>query len=168
MYLVTCPIFLNQNYSNASVDEIDARGYRFYANVFERINAKKNMGSYPDKYTKRLENPDPEKSGSVFETKGLQVTEKGVVVNDTTYLGRYTFQNAYYGRNEEGVLIQIEANVPSKQTSVFSREMLISSLILKPHVEGEEDTQNTPSEDENPEAKMRKDTKSIIISNKHN
>lgn len=168
MYLVTCPIFLNQNYSNASVDEIDARGYRFYANVFERINAKKNMGSYPDKYTKRLENPDPEKSGSVFETEGLQVTEKGVVVNDTTYLGRYTFQNAYYGRNEEGVLIQIEANVPSKQTSVFSREMLISSLILKPHVEGEEDTQNTPSEDENPEAKMRKDTKSIIISNKHN
>ena len=164
IYVVTCPIFLSQTYSNVSFDELDARPYRFYAQIFERINEKKNIGSYPDKYNYRFQNPDG--SGNVFETNGLEITETGLLINDTTYLGEYTFQNAYYGRNEEGVLLQLQSNIPSKQTSQFSREMLISSIILKPREPGAEEPQNIS--DEEVRAKMRTNNKSIIISNKHN
>ena len=162
MYVVTCPIFLSQTGTNI---DMDPRPYRFYTNIFERINEKKNMGTYPSS-GQRIPNPDG--SGNIFETKGLQITDDGIVINDTTYLGQYTFQNAYYGRNEEGVLIQFQSNIPSKQTSQYSREMLISSLILKPHEEGAEEIQILPPEDEAAKVRVRKDIKSIIISNKHN
>ena len=51
---------------------------------------------------------------------------------DTLYLGEYTFKNTYYGRSEEGVLIQIAPQITSRLTSTYSREMLITSIILRP------------------------------------
>ena len=55
---------------------------------------------------------------------------------DTLYLGDYTFKNTYYSRGytEEaaGAMIQFNTQITSKQTTKYSREMLISKVILKP------------------------------------
>lgn len=58
-----------------------------------------------------------------------------IIVNDTTYVGQYQFKNAYYGRSDYGVIIQIASSILSGQRTDYSQEMLISSIILKPHDE---------------------------------
>lgn len=158
LYLVTCPIWVKNLDQMSTIDDIDARPYRFYAYVFERDNEGKNIGEYPSS-TGRLVNPVD--GSNVFETRGFAYNADSVtfVMNDTTYLGAYTFKNAYYGRNDEGVVIQLQAYVTSKQTEEYSREMLISSIILKPRKSGEEEVIAPVAE----EAKMRK-VKNLTIS----
>lgn len=129
MYLISCPIWMTQE--NRLAQRWDERPYRFYTYVIERNNTGKELGLYPAS-GERIPNPDG--SGNYFVTKGLQYDEEGYpIVNDTTYLGSYTFKNAYYGRNEEGVLIQFQSQVTSKLATTYSREMLVSSIVLKPH-----------------------------------
>ncbi len=129
IFLVTCPIWLNQYRSDADIT--DERPYRFYTYIIERNTSGKEIGLYPASGT-RLSNPDG--SGNYFVTKGLQTGEDGSpIVNDTTYIGKYEFKHSYYGRNEEGVLLQLQSQVTSKLSNTYSREMLISSVILKPH-----------------------------------
>ena len=79
-------------------------------------------------------------------------------MNDTTFLGTHKFKNAYYGRNDEGVVIQLQSQISSKLKDVYSREMLISSIILKPHGMKGEDVIITPGDAPATEAKMRKGT----------
>lgn len=132
LFLVTCPIWLNSNGSINLDDEDNTRGYRFYVNVIERQNEGDAIGQYSGN-GERLANPDG--SGNYFITKGIRLNadSTGIVINDTTYLGQYTFKNCYYGRNNEGVLIQVQSQISSKLTKEYSREMLISGVILKPH-----------------------------------
>ncbi len=152
LYLVTCPIWLGTDYANIEDSLWDARPYRFYTYVFERDDSEKNMGEYPSS-APRLTNPAT--GENYFETSGLAYGEDGhIIVNDTTYLGSYTFKNAYYGRNDEGVVIQLQTYITSKQTDQYSREMLISSIILKPRGVGEEVVVPVAEE-----AKMRKVSK---------
>lgn len=163
LYLVTCPIWLNTQGAETIVDSmLDARPYRFYTYVFERDNEGKNIGEYPTS-TDRLTNPAD--GTNVFETRGLAFGADGhLVINDTTYLGSYTFKNAYYGRNEEGVVIQLQTYVTSKQTEEYSREMLVSSIILKPRDSESDEEIVVPVAEE---AKMRKGIK-LTISNIRN
>lgn len=157
MYLVTCPIWMSQE--NLAVDKMDERPYRFYTYVIERNDAGKEIGLYPSSGN-RLSNPDG--SGNYFVTKGLAYDEEGYpIVNDTTYLGEYTFKNAYYGRNEEGVLIQFQSQVTSKLASTYSREMLISALILKPH----DDSKGPVVVPQVTEAKAIKDSNNFSLKN---
>ena len=86
------------------------------------------MGRYPSS-GKRIPNPDG--SGNYFVTN----VENKI---DTLYLGDYSFKNAYYNRNDEGVLIQFDVQISSSKTGEFSREMLVSGLLLKPKFEAEE------------------------------
>ena len=79
-------------------------------------------------------------------------------------MGSYTFKNAYYGRNEEGVVIQLQTYVTSKQTEEYSREMLVSSIILKPRDSESDEEIVVPVAEE---AKMRKGIK-LTISNIRN
>ena len=164
IYLVTCPIWLmssreyvsGSNYYTINFDSVDVRPYRFYSLIYERENEGKNLGEYPSS-GKRMKNPVT--GEEVFETRGFVRDEEGhVVINDTTYLGSWTFKNAYYGRNDEGVILQLQTYITSKQTDEYSREMLISSIILKPREDGGEEIEIPAA---GGEANMRKGIQSI-------
>ena len=153
LYLVTCPIWSKEVGDNVTYDELyaNAKPYRFYTYVYERANSGKDLGEYPSGVD-RLTNPDT--GENFFETSGISIGDDGfLVLNDTTYLGQYTFKNAYYGRNDEGVIIQLQTNITSKQTDDYSREMLISSIILKPRDSESGEEIEVPVAEE---AKMRK------------
>lgn len=151
IYIVTCPIWFKDDYANIPIEEWDARPYRFTATIIERDDEGKNIGQFPSK-GKTLENPEPidEKQKTIFLSQGgVTYNDKGqTVINDTTYLGQYQFKNAYYGRADYGVIIQIASSILSSQRKDFSNEMLISSIILKPHDEDApvaEETKTRPS-----------------------
>lgn len=139
LYLVTCPIWAKTGFNNGEKLEDDPRGYRFYTYVWERESDGKNMGAYPST-GKRLTPPLPGEVGSYGKGSGL--SEKNFYMTDPTekidtlYLGDYTFKNTYYSRGytEEaaGAMIQFNTQITSKQTTTYSREMLISKVILKP------------------------------------
>ncbi len=127
LYLVTAPIWLG-THTSTSVDT-DTRSYKFRINMFER-NAK---GEYPAQ-GKRLTNPADGSTdfiikGSVYENDD---PKQGLHVSDTLYIGHYDFANSYYGRTEAGVLFQIQSNVSSKLKDTYSREILVSKLIMRP------------------------------------
>lgn len=141
IYLVTCPIWMATPPTGDLTPEVielqDTRPYRFYVNVFERDDDK---GEYPNSGV-RLKNPnkaDVENYGkNNFVTHGNTIFKNPedsteLAINDTLYIGEYEFKNAYYGRNDNGVVIQLQVQITSKQTKEYSRQMLISSLILKP------------------------------------
>ena len=133
----TISISLKDDYNNIDISEWDVRPYRFTATIIERENEGKSIGQFPSK-GKTLENPEPidEKQKTIFLSQGMIYDEAGhIIVNDTTYLGQYTFKNAYYGRADYGVIIQIASSILSSQRKDYSNEMLISSIILKPHDE---------------------------------
>jgi hypothetical protein len=164
IYLVTCPIWLmssreyvsGSNFYTINFDSVDVRPYRFYSSIYERENEGKNLGEYPSS-GKRMKNPAT--GEEVIETRGFVRDEEGhVVINDTTYLGSWTFKNAYYGRNDEGVILQLQTVITSKQTHEYSREMLISSIILKPREDGGEEIEIPAA---GGEANMRKGIQSI-------
>ena len=127
LYLVTCPIWAKNGFNGASPAD-DPRGYRFYTYVFERENdpSSKNLGEYPTR-GERLTPPE----GAGLSEGNYYITDYRNKI-DTLYLGEYTFKNTYYGRSEEGVLIQIAPQITSRLTSTYSREMLITSIILRP------------------------------------
>ena len=134
IYLVTCPMWLKGDYNSIPPEEWDARPYRFTATVIERDDDGENL-FFPTK-GKSLENPNPidESQPYIFLSQGLAYDKDGlIVVNDTTYLGQYQFKNSYYGDADYGVIIQIASSILSSQRRDFSNEMLISSIILKPH-----------------------------------
>lgn len=157
IFLVTCPIWMSRE--NLTAGKMDERPYRFYTSIIERNNSGKEIGLYPSSGT-RLANPDG--SGNYFITKGLAYDEEGYpIVNDTTYIGKYTFANTYYGRNEEGVLIQFQSQVTSKLATTYSREMLVSALILKPH----DDSKGDVVVPQVTEAKAIKDSNNFYLKN---
>ena len=164
IYLVTCPIWLGSNFADMPDSLLDLRPYRFYTYIWER----EEDGDYPSS-GKRLVNPVLDEEGeetSYFITNGNFEDENGrTIVNDTTFLGTHTFNYAYYGRNDEGVIIQFQIQVTSKLTKQYSREMLISSIILKPRDGQGEDVVVTPDDAPATEAKLRKGTK-LTNSNK--
>ncbi|MDO5762096.1 MAG: hypothetical protein Q4P12_05490, partial [Bacteroidales bacterium] len=145
IYLVTCPIWLLNPISGTidgeTIASMDTRPYRFYTNIFERDD----KGEYPNSGV-RLKNPNidavdvdgkPVYGTNYFVTHGGSIfrdplDHSELAVNDTLYIGEYEFKNAYYGRNENGVIIQLQVQITSKQTKDYSRRMLISSIILKP------------------------------------
>lgn len=138
MYLVYCPIWVNdyKTYEDAlagheqyvGTDQDPLRPYYFRVNIYERANSGTNMGFYPTSGT-AVKNPV---DGSNFFT-----TETDQYV-DTLFLGTIETQNAYYGTTSEGLLVQLQANVTSKKTVEYSREMKLCSVVLKPHEEIEE------------------------------
>ena len=158
IYLVTCPIWL-KDYVNKPEDEWDVRPYRFKVNLFERYNGEEEddknavAGQFPSK-AKVFENPnlpESESNKNIYLSNGKPMSKDGfLLVNDTTYIGQHTFKNAYYGRSDYGVILQIEPSVLNKDKNKFSNEMLISSIILKPH-----DENLLEEEESEPEAKMR-------------
>lgn len=154
IYLVTCPLWLNSDYKNIPQSQWDVRPYRFTVSVFERENDGENVGQFPMN-VETLNNPAWE--GMDIEdlrTRGVTTNniyfapnwvldgrspqilrdENGhIIVNDTTYVGQYQFKDACYGEGNYNVIIQITSSVLKKQTTEYSREMLINSIILKPH-----------------------------------
>ena len=134
IYLVTCPIWMKDDYNNIPQEEWDARPYRFTAKIIEREDDGENV-NFPYEGVS-LENPNPidETLPNIFLSQGIAYDKDGyIIVNDTTYLGQYQFKNSYYGDADYGVIIQIGSSILSSQRRDFSNEMLISSIILKPH-----------------------------------
>lgn len=164
IYLVTCPIWLNSDYNNIPDSLLDTRPYRFYTYIYERGDD----GDYPSSGL-RLKNPVLDEDGketNYFTTiDTLYDAEGHRIVNDTTFIGTHTFNYAYYGRNDEGVIIQFQSQITSKLTKDYSREMLISSIILKPRDGQGEDVVVDPEDATATEAKLRKGTK-LTTSNK--
>lgn len=134
IYLVTCPIWMATPPTGDLTPEVielqDTRPYRFYVNVFER----EDKGEYPNSGVRLM---NPADGTNYFVTHGNTIFKNPedsteLAINDTLYIGEYEFKNAYYGRNDNGVVIQLQVQITSKQTKEYSRQMLISSLILKP------------------------------------
>ena len=128
LYLVTCPIWAKNGFENGAKPEDDPRGYRFYTNIYER-NDKGEYGTAKRISIEDFRGIHPEYEG--LSEKNYYMTNYENPI-DTLYLGNYTFNYAYHNRSEEGVLIQFSVQVSSKQTETYSREMLFSSIILKP------------------------------------
>ena len=134
IYLVTCPIWMATPPTGDLTPEVielqDTRPYRFYVNIFERDD----KGEYPNSGVRLMNLAD---STNYFVTHGNTIFKNPedsteLAINDTLYIGEYEFKNAYYGRNDNGVVIQLQVQITSKQTKEYSRQMLVSSLILKP------------------------------------
>lgn len=122
LYIVTVPIWAkNFGLITGKTPEDDPRAYYFRANIFEQ----NENGSYPRNGT-ALTPPAGSGSGRYFITDYTNPI-------DTLYMGEYTFKHAYYGRPETGVLLQLQ--MTASNTSLYSREMLISGFILKPKFE---------------------------------
>ena len=137
LYLVTCPIWAKTGFSNGEKYEDDPRAYRFYTYVWERQNSGSKIGEYASS-GKQLLNPED-------GTKYFVTNPENKI--DTLYLGDYTFANTYYARGETenlaGVMLQFVVQITSKLTSQYSREMLISNIILKPKADAlEEETES--------------------------
>ena len=99
----------------------DIRPYRFNVTTFERQHTQSSLGKYPTKGT------------SVKPLDGAKYFFSNVEnVVDTMYIGSIAPDCAYYQTDKEGVLIQFETKIQSKETSDFSREMNLIGLIIKP------------------------------------
>ena len=147
LYIVTCPIWARTGFNNGEKLADDPRGYRFYTYVWERENDGKNIGEYPSTGT-RLVPIDPttlsdaDKAALGEDTLHLGKSTGNYYITDPTnkidtlYLGEYTFKNTYYGlgrtENQAGVMIQFVTYISSALRNTYSREMLISRVILKP------------------------------------
>lgn len=147
IYLVTVPIWGKTGFKNGQTLEDDPRAYRFYTYVWERVNDGNNIGKYPASGT-RLTPIDPTKLTEAqkqelgddtlhlgHSTGNYYVTDPTNKV-DTLYIGSHEFKNTYYGlgltEQKAGAMIQLSAQISTKLESEYSREMLISKLILKP------------------------------------
>lgn len=175
IYLVTCPLWLKDIALYPDSTQWDLRPYYFNVKIFERYNGTEegaipsDIGKFPVPISVQTlvnPNPIPSMKADIFMTSGKRVNEMGhVLVNDTTYLGQYQFKNAYYDRNDYGVIIQINSAASARDMrennglGKYSRDMLISSIILKPHEE------DAPVE-EGEEAKMRKRNQLTTFNNR--
>ena len=156
IYLVTVPYWA---WNGTSLD----KGYRFNVNVWE----KNDKGEYPSKGEAMV---NPADGTKVYETPKLhyqvykeaatedEKTTYTYVTSDTTLLGTYNFKYAYYAQDNPGVIIQLVTTISSKLTADYSREMLISGFILKPHKE-------SAASDEQPAAEIKMRNRQAIINN---
>lgn len=141
LYVVTCPIWMKEFYTDQPEEEMNLRGYRFTAAVMERNNDpadKDHVGQFPENTTTDMlmTNPDPvEEDATIFTTpvNRFKGEDYFPVVNDTIYLGQWTFKNAYFGRPDNGAMIIIRSQVPLEHRNNYSVEMLLNKVILKPH-----------------------------------
>ena len=131
--IVTVPFWAYKGFSNATPD---MTGYRFYAYIWQRQNgeegASAKVGEYPSS-GERLVAADKHADKNYVFTQN--VDEDGMLVyTDTISLGEVEFKNAYYGRNDEGVILQLVPQVTSAQAKngTYTKDLLISSIILKP------------------------------------
>jgi hypothetical protein len=137
LYLVTCPIWAKNGYTDSDgnlVDpETDYRGYKFTVRIYERDEE----GEYNTGKSYYTDLTPPAGSG---EGKNYIITPEDYEnYMDTLYLGKFTFKNAYYGRSDDGVVIKLSSTAKSTEVKkTYSREMLISDFILKPDLEATE------------------------------
>lgn len=102
-------------------DEEDKRPYRFCTNIFER----EADGEY--KRSTRLKNPADGSNHFVTNAENFV---------DTLYIGDYAFSDKLGG------MIQIQSQVSSRQLVDYSRDILISKIILVPKDNKEEASKN--------------------------
>lgn len=141
LYLVTCPIWAKNGYTNAAGElvtpEDDNRGYKFSVRIYER-NEKGQYDTGKNYYTDLIVPGTEKEKNFVIEPYDDEHPEDYRYKNyvDTLYLGKFTFRNAYYGRSDEGVVIKLSSTAKSSEAkTTYSREMLISDFILKPDLE---------------------------------
>lgn len=104
----------------------------FRAFIYERDDA----GKYPSS----------SKSVELKPTSGTNHVTRVTNEIDTLYLGSYTFKHAYYDSNSEsqvmpiGAVLQLQVNVSTKEFTnyLYSRNLLLSKVILVPRVEDKE------------------------------
>ena len=133
LYLVTSPIWAKNGFEN-KVWQDDPRSYHFRVNVYER----NNKGDY-DKPTDNalVVNPDaPTIKDGNFTYYVTDYTNK----IDTLYLGDVTFAHSYHGLTTDGSLIQLVNYVKNSEKDIYSIDMLLSRLILKPKFDESEET----------------------------
>lgn len=133
LYVVTCPIWAQYGYESQTTGQgyspkDDPRAYHFSVTVYER-GAENAYGN-----GKLLTPPaDSKHDEEYFIT---DYTNK----IDTLYVGDYTFQTAYHSLETEGVLIQLYNYVANRAVSTYSRDILVSSIILRPKFEATDET----------------------------
>lgn len=105
----------------AGKDDEDMRPYRFYTNIFER--------NYKGEYKKSTRLTNPADGTRFFVTNPENFV-------DTLYIGDYAFSDKLGG------MIQIWSQVSSRQLTDYSRDILISKIILVPKDNKEEASKN--------------------------
>ena len=134
LYLVTCPIWAKTGFKNGVSYKDDPRPYRFYVNIYERMDNNAFVGS-PTRLT-------PPEDAIVIEKQGNYFITNCQNKIDTLHLGEYTFKHSYYnikGDDGVGAIIQFDVKVGNGEKTKYSREMLISSIILKPKFDATEE-----------------------------
>ena len=129
IYLVTCPIWVKDM-------SYDMRPYHFQVNIYER----NDQGAYG---SAKMITPSAESNhdGNYFITEPDMHNPM-----DTLYVGDYTFKYSYHSLDTEGVLIQLYNYVRNSDINKYSREILISSIILRPKYEAEDEGESSATE----------------------
>lgn len=126
--LVTVPIR-----HKIGADKNDTRKYQFRATYFVRDDA--------GKYTARgVQMKDPVTDSRDFVTAHPEdvMDEEGnilsydIAVYDTINLGEVDLEYSYYGRSDAGFMLQLNTKVGSKEKDLFSRDILVNSIIFEP------------------------------------
>lgn len=134
LYIVTSPIWLkdsiNAGTTIGSIPEEGMAAYKFRVAVYQKSNDASNLKTVGQYTTTNTALTDPVTGTNYFVSDPTNVI-------DTLHLGSFTFNNAYYGRDEEGVILKVTSNVSSSElrNGVYSREMLITGFILRPKME---------------------------------
>jgi hypothetical protein len=114
-------------------DKNDTRKYQFRATYFVRDDA--------GKYTARgVQMKDPVTDSRDFVTAHPAdvMDEEGnilsydMAVYDTINLGEVDLEYSYYGRSDAGFMLQLNTKVGSKEKDLFSRDILVNSIIFEP------------------------------------
>lgn len=114
IYLVTVPFWVKElNF------EKEKRAYRFNVNIYER-----GTDNFPSQGDILI---NPVDSSEIFTTP---IPSDIFEITDTTYLGIHEFKE-----NCSDAIVQIQTSVP-RMTSEYSREMLITGIILKDLTDG--------------------------------
>lgn len=114
VYVVTVPVWTYWNETDNEGNILNTKAYRFYTYIWEQ----NSDGGYPNAGTRLSVN-----GTTISETP---VPTKITNIADTTFVGSYTFNGT------ADPIIQIVTNITSSSRNIFSYNMCISQIILRP------------------------------------
>lgn len=142
--MVTVPIWAKNGYMIGTPNNTR---YKFTAFIFERNNGEEAVAQEVGKYGNsgvQLVADEAHADGKNILSRNFD-DEMHVLYSDTISLGEYTFKSCYYGMDEPGVILQLQpgGKTAELRNNVFTKDMLISKIILTPVYKEDETAEAT-------------------------
>lgn len=147
--IVTIPIWAKNGYQ---IGVPNNTLYKFSAELYQKQNGEEAVVTEVGEYESSGETIKKEDGDKNFVTKNFIVDENGVgtvLYNDTVDLGDHVFKSCYYGMDEPGVILRIipggktaEVKGDATTPAVYTKELLLSKIILTPIVEESAESNN--------------------------